>query len=74
MSDYRAGVGTNRSCFTPLSLVEAGLLIGTPLAIIGVCVLVGAGSTPAPIFGGALLLSGVMQVSVALLIRGLRRQ
>lgn len=49
------------------------LLIGTPLAIIGVLVLVGAGSTPAAILGGALLLSGVMLVSVALLIRGLRR-
>ncbi|PYY40883.1 MULTISPECIES: hypothetical protein [unclassified Curtobacterium] len=51
-----------------------GLLIGAPLAIIGVFVLVSAGSTPVAILGGTLLLSGVMLVSTALLIRGLRRR
>ncbi|WIE54789.1 hypothetical protein [Curtobacterium sp. MCBD17_003] len=51
-----------------------GLLIGAPLAIIGVFVLVSAGSTPAAILGGALLVSGVMLVSTALLIRGSHRR
>jgi hypothetical protein len=51
-----------------------GLLIGAPLAIIGVFVLAIAESAPAAILGGALLLSGVMLVCTALLIRGLRRR
>lgn len=51
-----------------------GLLIGAPLAIIGVFVLVSAESAPAAILGSALLLSGVMLVCTALLIRGLRRR
>jgi hypothetical protein len=50
-----------------------GLLIGAPLAVIGILVFFVAGSTPAAIFGSAVLLSGVMLVCSALLIRGLRR-
>ncbi|PYY33758.1 hypothetical protein DEJ16_03685 [Curtobacterium sp. MCJR17_055] len=50
-----------------------GLLIGAPLAVIGILVSFVAGSTSAAILGSAVLLSGVMLVCSALLIRGLRR-
>jgi hypothetical protein len=50
-----------------------GLLIGAPLAVIGILVFLVAGSTSAAILGSAVLLSGVMLVCSALLIRGLRR-
>lgn len=51
-----------------------GLLAGVPLALIGIVVLVAAGSTPMAILGAAVLLSGVMLVCSGLLIRGLRRE
>lgn len=51
-----------------------GLLAGAPLALIGIVLLVSAGSTPTAILGAAVLLSGTMLVCTALLIRGLRRE
>lgn len=49
------------------------LLIGAPLALIGILVLVGAGSTTTAVQGAAALLAGVLLISSALLVRGLRQ-
>ncbi|PZE71414.1 MULTISPECIES: hypothetical protein [unclassified Curtobacterium] len=51
-----------------------GLLVGDPLALIGIVLLVAAGRTPTAVLGAAMLLSGTMLVCTALLIRGLRRE
>lgn len=51
-----------------------GLLVGAPLALIGIVLLVSAGSTPTAVRGAAVLVSGTMLVCTALLIRGLRRE
>ncbi|MBO9043262.1 MULTISPECIES: hypothetical protein [Curtobacterium] len=51
-----------------------GLLVGAPLALIGIVLLVSAGSTPTAVLGAAVLVSGTMLVCTALLIRGLRRE
>ncbi|MBO9041288.1 MULTISPECIES: hypothetical protein [Curtobacterium] len=51
-----------------------GLLVGAPLALIGIVLLVAAGRTPTAVLGGAVLVSGTMLVCTAPLIRGLRRE
>ncbi|ROP60566.1 hypothetical protein [Curtobacterium sp. PhB115] len=51
-----------------------GLLVGAPLALIGIVLLVAAGSATTAIVGAAVLVSGTMLVCTALLIRGLRRE
>ncbi|MCS6590073.1 hypothetical protein [Curtobacterium flaccumfaciens] len=58
----------------PGSADLVGLLAGAPLALIGIVLLVSAGSTRTAVLGAAVLVSATMLVCTALLIRGLRRE